>query len=87
MNILEYDFEIVDYDLGEMFINLPLDLAMQLLSGVSFTPYRFDFVIMHPELKEIYPDLNAEDGTEDPILIAVWNRSWMGYYPYIPLHR
>ena len=70
VNILDYDFEVVDCDLGEMFLNFPLDPNMQLFSGVDLTPYKLDLEKMHPELK-----------TEDHKLIAVWNRSWMGYKP------
>lgn len=37
-NIFDYGFEVVDYDLYEMFFNFFIDPAIQLVSGVDLTP-------------------------------------------------
>ena len=80
VNILDYDFKTVDVDLGEMFLNFSLDPAVQVFSGVDLTPYKSDLVQMHPELKRMHYS-GEQKGFEDPRLVAVWNRSWMGYKP------
>ena len=70
VNILNFGYKAVDSDLGEMFLNFPLDKDIQLSSGIDLTPYKKDLEISHPELKG-----------ESNRLIAVWNRTWMGYRP------
>ena len=69
-NILTYGYKAVDSDLGEMFLNFPLDSSIQLSSRIDLTPYKTDLERIHPELK-----------TKGVSLIAVWNRTWMGYRP------
>ena len=63
-----------------MFLNFSLDPVMQVFSGVDLTPYKSDLVKMHPELKGMHY-YDKHKGLEYPRLVAVWNRSWMGYKP------
>ena len=69
-NILDYGYKAVDSDLGEMFLNFPLDSSIQLSSGIDLAPYKRYLEITHPELR-----------TKGYFLITVWNRIWMGYRP------
>ena len=61
VNILDYDFEVVDCYLGEMFLNFTLDSDIQLFSGVDLKPYNFDLIKMHPKLQGIHLDVNTEE--------------------------
>ena len=62
VNILNYGYKAVDSDLGEMFLNFPLDKGIKLSPGTDLTPYKKYLEIFHPELEE-----------EIKRLVAVWN--------------
>lgn len=79
VTIVYYDFEVMDCNVCEIFLNLPLDHATQLASGMDITLYKSDLLKVHQEFRDIYPNFNRGDQTNDPRLIFVYNCSWMGY--------
>lgn len=69
--ILGYNYKSVDIDLGEMFLNFPLNSTLQSYSGVDLGPFREDLNRLCPSIA--WPD--------DDRTVAVWTRTWMGFRP------
>ena len=70
VRVLSYNYDIVDIDLGEMFINFTLVWFFQQYSGVDLSP-------MIPDLLKTFPELQSE--IHDKRLTSVWTRDWMGF--------
>ena len=70
IRVLNYNYEVVDINLGEMFINFPLVRFFQDYSGVDLSP-------MIPDLVKIFPDIKHH--IQNQRLTAVWTRDWMGF--------
>lgn len=71
VRILNYNYEVVDIDLGEMFNNFPLCELLSLYSGVDLTP-------VAEELKSLIPELLKDKLQDGDCLIGKWMRLWMG---------
>ena len=67
-----YNYKFVDIDLGEMFLNFPLNKQLIPYSGVDLTPFK-DRLIEDKILSEKYKLNN--------FLYATWQRDWMGFKP------
>ena len=70
IRVLSYNYEVVDIDLGEMFINFPSVYFFQEFSGVDLSP-------MIPDLLKIFPELKHK--VINNRLTAIWTRDWMGF--------
>ena len=65
--LLSFGYRAVDVDLGEMFLNFPLDHVLQGYSGIDLSMFR-------KELLHQIPTTLAQDNR----LSAIWTRSWFG---------
>lgn len=72
--ILNFNYEVVDIDLGEMFNNFPLCHFLSLYSGVDLTP-------VADELSRLIPELLPDKWNLGDRLIGKWLRLWMGLKP------
>lgn len=71
VRIMNFNYEVVDIDLGEMFNNFPLCELLSIYSGVDLTP-------VAAELKELIPELLKGKWKDGDRLIGKWIRLWMG---------
>jgi len=69
--VISFNYQAVDIDLGEMFLNFPLNDTLRLFSGMDLTPYQQDIRQRLPHLQ--YPDSDK--------LIVTNSRDWMGLKP------
>ena len=68
---LTYNYQMVDIDLGEMFINFPAHTKLRKVSGIDLSPFR-------EQIRKHFPEhITAENQK----LIYGWNRTWMGLKP------
>ena len=65
--LLSFGYRAVDVDLGEMFLNFPLDHVLQGYSGIDLSMFR-------KELSHQIPTTLEKDNR----LSAIWTRSWFG---------
>ena len=66
LNSLHYNYESVDLDLGEMFINFTLHKTLQSVSGVDLTQFR-------DLLEQSFPELKPSKKR----ILYKWSRHWM----------
>jgi len=69
--VLGYNYKAVDLDLGEMFLNFPLDKKLISYSGMDLSPYKKD-------LLEFLPGSGNNSSSN---LYVVNGRNWMGLRP------
>lgn len=69
--VLGFNYKAVDLDLGEMFLNFPLDKKLVSFSGMDLTPYKKD-------LSEFYQKTENENNAK---FYVVNERNWMGLRP------
>jgi len=70
--VLGYNYKAVDLDLGEMFLNFPLDKKLVSYSGMDLSPYKNDLLEFLPTASNIRKSSN---------LYVVNGRNWMGLRP------
>jgi len=70
--ILGFNYKAVDLDLGEMFLNFPLERKLISYSGMDLTPYKKD-------LKNFFHRSNNDE--EKSKIYVVNSRNWMGLRP------
>lgn len=66
LRMLHFNFEMVDIDLGEMFLNYPLPEILSEVSGIDFQSIK----------EELCKALGIESVPDN--LVGVWLRTWMG---------
>ena len=71
IRVLGYNYKVVDIDLGEMFLNFPLDPQLIPYSAMDISPFRNDFIQSFPNIPLL----------ESSKLFVVNNRCWMGLRP------
>jgi len=70
--VLGYNYKAVDLDLGEMFLNFPLDKKLVSYSGMDLSPYKKDLLDFLP---------TSPSSHKSSHLYAVNGRNWMGLRP------
>ena len=68
--LLSYGYEVVDLDIGEMFLNFPLHESLVPYSGMDLSPFRKEITRDFPELKEWLAKKR---------LLTTWTRCWFGF--------
>ena len=71
LRALSYNYKVVDLDLGEMFLNFPLNPTLQKYSGMDLSPY-------YKEISEMFPTMKFKKNKR---LIVQNTRTWMGFKP------
>jgi len=71
IRVLGFNYKVVDIDLGEMFLNFPLDPYLIPYSAMDISPFRNDFISAFPDTQLLEPSK----------LYVVNNRCWMGLRP------
>jgi len=69
--VLGFNYKAVDLDLGEMFLNFPLDKTLVSYSGMDLSPYK----------KDLSEFENGKNFTQDSKFYAINVRNWMGLRP------
>ena len=67
--LLSYGYEVVDLDIGEMFLKFPLHKSMIPYSGIDISPFQKELVRDFPELGEWLSEKR---------LLTTWTRCWFG---------
>lgn len=63
-----YNYQMIDLDFGEMFINFPLHSNLQTVSGIDLSPFR-------KQIEEHFPEHLSPNKER---LLYQWSRTWMG---------
>ena len=71
IRVLGFNYKAIDIDLGEMFLNFPLDRSLIPYSGMDITPFIKD-------VKQAFPNLPLPDKER---LFVTNTRCWMGLRP------
>jgi hypothetical protein len=71
LRVLDFDYHMVDIDLGEFFLNFPLPEIISLFSGIDLTPFR---ALLEQHGFELFVDT-------DGLCKVRWERCWMGCKP------
>jgi hypothetical protein len=71
LGVLDFDYHMVDIDLGEFFLNFPLPEIISLFSGIDLTPFR---TLLEQYGFELFVDT-------DGLCKVRWERCWMGCKP------
>ena len=67
---LSYDYQSVDIDIGEMFLNFPLHNSLWKYSAMDLTPFQSFLLRDFPEKAKL---LNK------PRIFGIWSRLWFGF--------
>ena len=71
VRVLGFNYKAVDIDLGEMFLNFPLDNKLVAFSGMDITPFT-------QEIKACFPNVKLPD--QEKVFVTN-TRCWMGLRP------
>ena len=72
---ITYNYQMIDLDFGEMFLNFPSNKKMIAVSGIDLTPFK-------EQIREHFPEHITHEKQK---LIYQWTRTWMGL-KHSPFH-